>query len=366
MNLSSLMEGVVVDADDIQQMGRVKIWVPAVDGDMYNIADLPWATYTSPMAGQTRDYQAGPASTETHGLMSYGFWAVPKVGTQVVVGFLYNDPNKRVYISSYFRDHGNRSLPQGRNRPDIGNLPLSDTFDSVEPQNTNLSAQFQGNLTASEARTRGVYERQVAQDKTIKDGTEGYQRDLKDDKKYDSQTYVLATPGRHCLIFQDAPENGRVRLKSAAGHQIILDDANERIYVSTAKGNAYFEMDQDGRVHIYSAESMSFSSGGDVNISANGSFNVKAGGAVNIQAGAGMQLAACATMNMSGAGVNIDSSAVINILASGNIIQTGSNIHFNGPTAGSAACPTAPSVTPNHEPWVRAPSKGSRNRHWKP
>lgn len=372
MNIPGLMEGVVVDTNDPQQMGRVKIWVPSIDGDAFDIDMLPWATYASPLAGQTRDYPAGPNGSKTSGLLSYGWWAVPKSGALVIVGFLYNDPNRRVYMGSYFRDHGNRSLPQGRNRSDVEpNTPLSDTFDPVQPQTNNLKAQFQGNLAAPEAQTRGVYERQAAQDKTEKDGTEGYQTDLVDPKgpkgnpQYDPQTYVLTTPGRHALIFQDNPETGRVRVKTAAGHQIILDDANERIYVSTARGASWFEMDQDGRIHVYGADSISFSTGGDFNVTAVGNFNVNAGGGVNIQATKDMKIAAGAHFHASGTGVNIESAASFNILAAGTMLQTASAIHLNGPGAASAECPEAPSTIPTHEPWTRAASKGSRGKNWK-
>jgi Type VI secretion system/phage-baseplate injector OB domain len=365
-----LMEGSVVDTSDPQQMGRVKIWVPGLDGDMYNIDDLPWATYMSPFAGQTRDYPAGPGNTKTSGFASYGFWAVPKAGALVVVGFLYDDPNRRVYMGSYFRDHGNRSLPVGRNRSDLAQAPISDTFEPMEPQTTNLKTQFNGKLDAPEAKTRGTYERAVAQDKTDKDGTEGYQVglvDVKDDKGsplYESQTYVLATPGRHAIIMQDNPATGRVRIKTAAGHQIIMDDANERIYVSTAKGASWFEMDQDGRIHVYGADSVSMSAGGSFNLTAVGDINMAAGGNVNMQAGAAMRLAACAPLSISGVGVHLESSAAFNILAAGDLLQTGSNIHLNGPGAAPADCPTAPSTIPSHEPWERAASKTTRNKNW--
>jgi Type VI secretion system/phage-baseplate injector OB domain len=373
MSISNLMEGVIVDTNDPQQMGRVKIWVPAIDGDLYNIIDLPWATYVSPLAGQTRDYPAGPESNKTSGLMSYGWFAVPKTGALAIVGFLYGDSNRRIYLGSYFRDHGNRSLPAGRNRSDLGTSPLSDTFEPVQPQSNNLTAQFSGQLTASEAKTRGVYERAVAQDKTQKDGTEGYQTDLVDAKdsktgkaQYDPQTYSLSTPGRNALIFQDNPSNGRIRLKTAAGHQIILDDANERIYVSTARGNSWFEMDQDGRIHVYAADSISISSGADFNFTGGGNFNIGVSGNINIQAGAQLKMAACAGINISGNSVNMESSTKFDILAVANLQVTAKNIHFNGPAASSALCPDKPSIVPKHEPWVRSASKKPRNKNWKP
>lgn len=370
--MNDLREGIVVDTNDPQQMGRLKMWVPAVDGDLYNIDDLPWGTYVTPLGGQTRDYPAGPTSAATSGLVSYGFWAVPKIGACCIVGFLYSDPNRRVYLGSYFRDHGNRSLPVGRNRNDINNVPVSDTYEAVEPQSSNLKAQFNGKLDANEARTRGAYERAIAQDKTDKDGTEGYQANLvepKDDlgnTQYDPQTYVLTTPGRHALIFQDHPSTGRVRIKSAAGHQIILDDANERIYVSTARGASWFEMDQDGRIHVYGADSFSLSTGGDLNLTAAGSFNVQAGADVNIQAGKTLRLAACGSASIGANGLNLQSTAGFNILSAGPLLQTAPQIHLNGPSAGAAECPNKPNVVPTHEPWTRKASKGTRNTYWKP
>lgn len=368
----NLMEGVVVDTSDPQQMGRVKVHVPAVDGDIYNIDTLPWATYVSPFAGQTRDYPAGPSESKSAGLMSYGWWSIPKAGALVIVGFLYGDPNRRIYMGSFWRDHGNRSLPTGRMREDIAPSPLTDTYEVVEPATSNLKAQFRDKLTASEAKTRGVFERSVAQGRTDKDGTEGYQSDLVAPKNanglpcYDPQTYTLTTPGRHALVFQDHPETGRVRVKTAAGHQIILDDANERIYISTARGSTWLELDQDGRVHLYGADSISMSTGGDFNVTAVGDLNLNAGGDVNIQAGAQLALAGCSSANLSGNGVNIESSATFNILAASDLIQTAANIHLNGPAAASAACPKAPSAVPTHEPWERDASKSTRGKYWKP
>ena len=359
-----LEEGVVVDVNDPQQMGRFKVWVPAIDGELYTIDSLPWVRYVTPLAGQTRDYAAGPTAQQTNGLMSYGWWSIPKKGALVIIGFLYNDPNRRVYLGSYFRDHGNRSLPDGRHRADIAPGPLSDTFEPVQPAQDNLKKQFNGNLTAPEARSRGAYERMVAQDKTIKDGLEGYQQSVQGEE-LTPQTTAFTTPGRHALIFQDNPENGRIRIKTAAGHQVILDDANERIYISTAGGSTWVELDQDGRVHLYAADSVSMSSGGDVNISAAGAINMQAGGAINLQSGAAFNLAACSGLNMSGKTVNIESGGGLDILAAGTILATGSRIHLNGPTASGAACPTAPTVVPQHEPWKRATSKQKRNRNWK-
>lgn len=360
-----IVEGVVLDSSDPQQEGRLKVWCPAVDGDNYSIEALPWATYVSPLAGQTLDYPGGSSAQPTLGFHSYGFWAIPKVGAAVLVGFLYGDVNRRFYLGSYFSTHGNRSLPTGRNRPDRAKAPVSDTFDPVEPQTSNLNAQFGGNLDAPQARTRGAYERQVAQDKDVKDGAEGYQKGVLE-SGLDPQTYCLTTPGRHVILFQDHPTTARLRLKSAEGHQVILDDANERIYVSTSHGKTWLELDKDGHVHLYGAASVSIGAGGDVNLAANGSVNIAAGGNLNLSAGGSARLSACGDVSLSGGTVNITSGGGFNILASGELLQTAATIHLNGPPATEAPCAGGPSITPDHEPWQRPTSTAKRGPNWKP
>lgn len=362
----NIIEGVVVETSDPQQMGRLKIWCPAIDGQNYQTELLPWAQYVSPLAGQTLNYPAGASNSVTPGFMSYGFWAIPKKGAHVLVAILYGDVNRRFYIGSVFNDHGNRSLPTGRNRPDLGaHAPLSDTFDPVQPQTSNLAAQFDGKLEAPEAQTRGAYERQVAQDKTEKDGTEGYQKGVLE-SGLDPQTYCFTTPGRHSIIFQDNPANARLRLKTAQGHQVIFDDANERIYVSTAEGKTWIELDSDGHIHVYGSASISVSSGGDINFTAAKNINLSAGGDLNIGAGGHARISGCADVSLSGADVNITSGGGFNILAAGTLLQTASSININGVPAPEAPCPDAPSIVPNHEPWTRPATTGKRGKNWKP
>lgn len=360
--MSSFVEGVVVSTDDPQQMGRVKAWCPAIDGPNYSIEALPWVVYMTPFGGQARDYPAGVGAAVSRGPAAYGMWAIPKVGAFIIVGFLYNDYNHRFYLGSYYPEHGNRSLPGGRNS-DSG--PQTDIEEAIEPATTNLKAQFGGNLSASEAKTRGVFERQAAQAKTDKDGTEGYQNDLVGDG-LDPQTYCIVTPGRHALIMQDHPSTSRVRIKTAEGAQVLIDDANERIYISTAKGRTWLELDQDGHVHVYGSDSVSFTTGGDFNVTAKGSINLLAGGNLNLSAVGHGRLSACADVSLSADGpVAITAGGQMDLLAAASIMQTGSQIHLNGPSASKAACADRPGITPDFEPWTRPATKGRRNRNWK-
>lgn len=412
---SIIYEGQVVQTDDPDQMGRVKVWIPAIDGEVYTIENLPWAEYASPLAGFTTEYPAGSnedVANLSHS--SYGFWAIPKIGATVFIFFVNGDSARRAYFASATRLHRNRSLPTGRNKDGFGKIgPWGDAGDGkgnlnpIEPAYTNLRSQFQNRLSESEAQTRGVYERQVGQAKFDKDGNEGYsETPIKDSDYLDSQTYCFVTPGRHALIFQDDPRFARLRVKTAEGHQIILDDANERIYISTSKGLTWSEMDADGRVNFFGATSYNVRSGGDINFRADGDINMEAGGSINAKAVGGMIrlqsqsemhfsssdamfLSACGDLNASSEkGVKLSASQSVDILAGQDVAITagraiaatssshmklqGSRIDLNsgpGRAATEAACAVgaaSPTVVPGQEPWRRAPSPQKRGKNWKP
>lgn len=407
-----IMEGQVVSTADPDQMGRVKIWVPSLDGENFEIEQLPWSEYASPFMGFTVDYPAGGTPVDNTSHAAYGFWAIPKVGASVLVFCLNADPAARFYFASVARLHRNRSLPVGRNFDFNGNKgPFGDAGDGegnlnpIQPAFNNLREQFQNQLDESETLTRGFYERQVAQAKEEKDGTEGYSKNPADPSYLDPQTYCLVTPGRHALIMQDDPKYSRLRIKTAEGHQVIFDDANERIYVSTAKGKSWIEMDQDGHVHIFGSESISLRAGKDINMFADRDINIEAGRGVHVKADTddirfntaktfhvnadeNIIQSACGIFDInSSKSIKITSTTNLDIRSSTSVAVTGDNsveikggnsirqsasrIDLNGPearTAEPASCAVlsqSPSIVPGHEPWKRPTSRQKRGPNWK-
>lgn len=422
-----IMEGQVVSTADPDQMGRIKVWVPSLDGENFTIEKLPWVDYAAPFFGFTVDYPAGNGTSTNKSHTAYGMWAIPKVGATVLVFCLNADPTSRYYFASTLRLHRNRSLPAGRNTDAQGKIgPYGDAGDArgnlnpIEPAFSNLRAQFNNKIDSPQALSRGVYERQVAQPKNEKNGKEGYAPNPADKSYLDPQTYCFVTPGRHALIMQDDPQFARMRLKTAEGHQIILDDANERIYVSTAKGNTWIELDEDGHVHVYGSESISVRSEKDINIIAEENINMKGKNIYLNSDGGTLRLNTCemyfkATKNLSAracgdldlisensifltANSNIDQSADnsiaitasdVNLTGASSLKQTSSRIDLNGPEARKAKkssksdsgfASSGQSVSeaiikffntikikifPSHEPWVRPESSKKRGPNWK-
>src|ERR1035437_2796747 len=162
-------------------------------------------------------------------------------------------------ICCFFQPELNRTMPQSINTP-----PLSSEIDEsgMWPQKTiphlekNLGEAGLG-PNDKHWKTRGGFERSISypENKTKnKPTTDGYFPKPLEPSKSDSQTIALTSPGRHFISFQDIDEFCRTRWKTTEGTQIIMDDTNERIYISTARGRNWMEIDEgSGKIYFYTA-----------------------------------------------------------------------------------------------------------------
>lgn len=364
-----IYDGIIKDTNDPQQMGRCRVWIPAVDGEIFEVENLPWADYASPFFGSTLDFKVGREKSEVKGYSSYGMWAIPKIGSRVLVFFLNGEMNRRVYFAGMVNLHQNRGLAAGRNKDENGLIgPWTESHEQYNPAYDNLREQFQSRLSTPQAQTRGANELQVAQHKTYKDGTEGYTKSPVDPDYKDPQTYCIVTPGHHSIIMTDDEKNCHVRLKTTAGHQIIFDDTNERIYVSTAKGKTWIELDENGHIHIFAADDISIRTGESLNIRADKDINIEAQKNINIKAVDGnIKLTSGKDYHLY-AGSNIYETCCENhnTNVTGTLYETAKNIHMNGPEAACAVKADPPSTVPGHEPWTRpTKTKYKRNPNWR-
>jgi phage gp45-like len=388
-NVNFTTIGIVEDTNDPAQLGRLKVYCPSIDHEDHNVDDLPWTMYASPFGGTIKNMKVGPEEDTLYGPTTYGIWAVPKQGATVLVQFLNGNTNYRVWTACLYPAMSNRGMPGGRGY-DITQSkpyppgPFSDSYEEMQPAKRNLA---EAGLDKQHYFTRGGYERQVAQANTDKDGSDGYAKNPNktNPKDLDPQGYCIVTPGRHFISMQDQPDFCRVRIKTTTGHQIIMDDTNERIYISTNKGKSWFEMDTDGHIHFYGAASISMTTDADFNVTAVGNINMDAGGSINMKAAANISATAGATINLD-AGcstlvtcgdnfeanastlANITSGSDLNLKGGGKANISGSQVHLNtapAATAAKAAKAEAPGIVPEHEPWGRPKSDQERNKYWK-
>lgn len=306
--------GVVVDGDDPLQSGRLRIFCPNLNDDPKKLHHLPWAACASPFAGTISNPNfvrgAGKGPETTDGPVSYGLWAIPEQGAIVLVARIDGDERRRVWLGCLHSHQETHTLLNGRyDWEPGGNVkgPLSSTKGEIEPYSTNAKKAFDDKTDSAEWKTRQadfqaaavpksegapVPEREdyldvensdmqdAEQDDWVKSilGAHGY--DWSANKGLgsflQSKVYGFSTPGFHAFSMDDRAFSNRMRMRSATGHQIILDDTNERIYIASNEGNNYIELDSNGNIDVYSKRRVSIHAEEDINFSTDKTFRVKA------------------------------------------------------------------------------------------
>lgn len=281
--------GTVKDNADPAQAGRLKVYLPAIDSKDFVVDDLPWAIYCTPFGGTTADFIVGRNSSKVPGASSYGLWAIPKNGAQVIVGFLEGDPNIRFWMGCFYHPELNRTMPQSINSPPLNTeIDESGMWPQAEiphyAENLGEAGLGSGSL---HWKTRGGFERSISHPSNKnkdKPRDDGYFDKPLEPSKADSQTLSLTSPGRHYWSMHDIDEYCRVRIKTTEGTQIILDDTNERIYISTARGRNWIELDEgSGKIYFYTTSKFNIHSENDLNLYSTENINIVAKKRINIK-----------------------------------------------------------------------------------
>ncbi len=152
---------------------------------------------------------------------------------------------------------------------------------------------------------------------------------------------------------RDNPHNELIRLRTRTGHQILLHNSEDLIYIGNSRGTAWIELTSDGKIDVYAEDSISFRTKKDFNFYADRDINLEAKRNINVKAAKEIQIESGADYNIIvgkdgklTVGGNLDTNAVGHIWetsggtnetnAGGNIIETAPAIHMNGPTASTA------------------------------
>ena len=366
--------------------------------------------YLSPFSGSTSVRFEGNNSSDFNDVQkSYGFWMVPPdIGTVVMVIFVDGDPNQGYWfgcVQDAFQNHmvpgiaaskqsnitneqrqkyGTDFLPVAEfhkasnklDNPDVSKRPKP-----VHPFADRLLAQgllldnIRG-VTSSSARrehpssvfgisTPGPLDKSPG----AKKGEIGYAV---------KRQVPVSRLGGTTFVMDDGDENGQnelVRIRTRTGHQILMHNTNDLIYIANAAGTTWIEMTAQGKIDIYATDSVSIHSEADFNFRADRDINIEAGrnlnigvnnnmntnvtnaynilsggaskqsyvGEFNLLAGADLKIQSGGSFNQSSAGeMRITSSGKLSVGSSGNIAVAGSRVDVNGAAATPASSPDTP------------------------
>ena len=339
---------------------------PAYDGNIW--VEIVGENNTSPKDSQEQRHslytkirtvqsQGGTITGENYTTQYGSSFSPPSIETEVLVAFA-EGIQEGFLVGSL--------APTGRNAsiPGLSASPLEEDETIVAPtlDQSAFSTQ-EGNKRIRHPIAERIAEQGTALDPIRGIGSEGARRESP------SRVSGFSSPSGHSFVMDDGTEeyqeganqvpdqsrksgtNRLIRLRSAGGAQLLLNDEAGIVYITSGTGNSWIQMDSDGNVDVYAAKSISYHSEDSINFYAADAFNIEAD-TVNIKANSNnLNLeAASADINLYATkNANITSDLNINLKGGGDIRETSvkGNIHLNGPVAETAEKPVAEPLPSN-------------------
>lgn len=357
--------GKVKDVTDLKGLGRLRVWIAQLSSSK---EDDPagWFTmrYCPPFAGATdtrTESTARDATIYPDTNQSYGFWMVPPTkNVHVICGFVNGDTSQGIWWAMLPQDGHTHALPavasgsthEGEIKP-VAERNRFNTTDKQEENRPEHPASFrlsqQGlNLDLRRGQTNAGPFRKKEQ--------------------HPGLAYGVLTPGQHSFLMDDGEDgiSGQIRLRTYTGHQIVMHEEGEFIYIINAKGNAWIELDGEGNIDFYAAGNFSVNAEKNINLRAGNNINLDAANDINGVGRKHVRLEACETFNITGTnGVRITSQLNMDLRAAANMKSTAQRIDLNGPEATPADLPEENSLfvnvnvgrsvanrVPEKEPWA--------------
>lgn len=151
------------------------------------------------------------------------------------------------------------------------------------------------------------------------------------------------------------PHNELIRIRTRTGHQILLHNSEDLIYIGNARGTAWIELTSDGKIDIFANDSISVRTKQDLNFYADRDINLQAGRNLNIKVAEEMhthvnrdsvlivdqnqKIQIKKDFDLNVTGHNYQTSGGANHTKAATIVETASRIDMNGPVANTAELP---------------------------
>jgi hypothetical protein len=327
--------GVVKNNLDPTRCGRVQVFIPELGGNPDDPANWRTISYASPFMGYTSteinqtDAQDNKESF-TNVTHTYGMWMVPPdIGVEVICMFIAGDPMRGYWVACVNSNLSRYMLPGLASSTNVNStFATANAKASYTPGDQLPVVEFNENIPANETNSnfynapKPIHETQYAvlkQQGLNSDTTRGTITSSSQ-RETPSQVFGISTPGRptndpaddpnyvrklnagtltenyyrvksrkggHTFVMDDGSVLGvdqLVRLRTAGGHQILMHDTEETIYVGHAKGNSWIELSKTGSINIYSHGGVNLRSEGDINFHSDGNINLNADKNINLHA----------------------------------------------------------------------------------
>lgn len=322
--------GIVKNNIDPLRTGKIQVYLDRMNGaDPDNPLNWTPVSYMSPFFGYTQN-TGSPSDDGTFlgNRNSYGFWATPPdIGTQVVCIFINGQPDRGYYIGGIPLIGLTHMVPAIGASPNIipndgeaksyagaDRLPVTE-YNDANPKQDNSSAPIgqarpvhsfhaatfnnqglirdpaRGPISSSSQRESPskVFGISTPGRPIYKGGytNETIEAAIKDSNTPNDNFKIEGRTGGHTFVMDDGDIAGRdqlMRLRTAGGHMIMMNDYAQTLFIIHANGQSYIELGKEGTVDIFTTNSFNVRTQGDLNLHADNNINIKAAKDLNVSA----------------------------------------------------------------------------------
>ena len=371
-------------------------------------------SYLSPFYGITPYRGVSENEGFDYTQKSYGFWAVPPdVGTKVLVIFAEGNRGKGYWIgcvqdenmnfmvpgiasTTYNDEDTTKAKPVGEYNKKTEEANSRDSTQYIKPcamdlckvlENAGLDSDPVRGTTTSSARrdlpsmvfgwsSPGPLDRRDGKP-TVKSGEKLSQIDTPVSRLTGSSIVMddgdptlfrkgpargeNSVPSEYTTLDKGGdpmiPHNELLRIRTRTGHQILLHNSEDLVYIAHGSGDSWIEMTANGKIDIYSKDSVSIHTENDFNFKADRDINIESGNNINIKAGNQMITETGANYEVKvGADGKITCAGTSNI-KSKHHYETADRIDMNGPPAAEAGSAPVPTRVPKKGSWTGQENK---------
>lgn len=437
--------GIIKNNVDPIRAGRLSVWIPDMGGQEDDPKNWRTVSYASPFYGSTLQ-PTSSNNTFDEVQHSYGMWAVvPDIGNQVICTFIGGDANRGFWFACINPNLGHYMVPglaagnvvdnestkdaklKGLYDPATSNWPVAEFNETTDAaasptwvNNGKPVHPFQANVLLNQGldrdRVRGAVtssSQRESPSNVFGISTPGRPtNDPMDDPTFadklkagtltDVDYAIKGRKGGHTFVMDDGDQTGGsqlIRLRTAGGHQIMMNDTDRSMYIANSDGSVWMEFTGGGHINLYSSAGLNIRTEGDLNLHSDKDINMHSGGTIKMKAESAIATETAthtirATSGLSiGAGkIGILSDGALTMQSAsggwnsdGKLVLKGSKIMLN--TESPPAVAEVPNlktyeqsdtgwtdgkwvneesvfesiamIAPSHEPWPRGAGKGA-------
>jgi hypothetical protein len=294
--------------------------------------------YASPFYGSTAYEFMGKNVTHDDSQKSYGFWGVPPdVGVTGIVMFIDGKPDAGFWVACVQDKFINHMIPAiGASKNYKAGVDYDQAEHPLPVSEHNRKANEQDKSLEVDKIPRGVHpiasrfkEQGLIRDEFRGPSTSTVRRDIPNmvfgmsspgpldragkksfignkqspalvpvsrlggtqfvmddgDDRYFRQQNAASGPPNYIKDGGDfgLPYNEHFRIRTRTGHQILLHNTEDLIYIGNSKGTTWIELTSDGKIDIFANDSVSVRTKNDFNFYADRDFNIEVGRNFNVK-----------------------------------------------------------------------------------